>query len=81
MEMEPVPGYDYANWERGYGDFHMAPDLATMRVAAWAASELEYYLYEETYREAADNGYSNLTAVGHARRRRGHQTCIARARR
>lgn len=38
MEMEPVPGYDYANWERGYGDFHMAPDLATMRVAAWAPS-------------------------------------------
>src|SRR5690554_3318586 len=21
MEMEPVPGYTYANWERGYGDF------------------------------------------------------------
>ncbi len=26
MEMEPVPGYDYANWELGYGDFHMVPD-------------------------------------------------------
>ncbi|HIE22237.1 MAG TPA: glutamine synthetase, partial [Acidimicrobiia bacterium] len=26
MEMEPVPGYRYANWEAGYGDFHMVPD-------------------------------------------------------
>ncbi|MFQ5448859.1 MAG: glutamine synthetase, partial [Saprospiraceae bacterium] len=22
MEMEPVPGYRFANWELGYGDFH-----------------------------------------------------------
>ncbi|MCB0159734.1 MAG: glutamine synthetase, partial [Caldilineaceae bacterium] len=35
MEMEPVPGYTYANWERGYGDFHMVPDLSTLRVATW----------------------------------------------
>jgi glutamine synthetase len=35
MEMEPVPGYKFANWELGYGDFHMVPDLATMRVASW----------------------------------------------
>ena len=27
--MEPVPGYTYANWELGYGDFHMVPDLTT----------------------------------------------------
>jgi NAD(P)-dependent dehydrogenase (short-subunit alcohol dehydrogenase family) len=33
MEMEPVPGYEYANWESGYGDFHMVPDL-TMGVNA-----------------------------------------------
>ena len=107
MEMAPVPGYRYANWELGYGDFHMVPDIATMRVADWlpstaivlcdlvdnathdlvavaprtilrrqvqrlashgftamAASELEYYLYEETYREAADKGFSDLTSVG-----------------
>ncbi len=35
MEMNPVPGYRFANWERGYGDFHMTPDLATLRVASW----------------------------------------------
>ena len=35
MEMEPVPGYAYANWEKGYGDFHMVPDLATLRRADW----------------------------------------------
>src|SRR5215471_984956 len=29
MEMEPVPGYDFANWELGYGDVHLVPDLAT----------------------------------------------------
>ena len=35
MEMEPVPGYKFANWELGYGDFHMVPDLATLRIASW----------------------------------------------
>ena len=35
MEMEPVPGYRFANWELGYGDFHMVPDLNTLRVASW----------------------------------------------
>lgn len=35
MEMNPVPGYALANWERGYGDLHLQPDLATLRMAAW----------------------------------------------
>ena len=35
MEMEPVPGYKFANWELGYGDVHMVPDLATLRRASW----------------------------------------------
>jgi len=35
MEMNPVPGYRFASWERGYGDFHLVPDLATLRVASW----------------------------------------------
>src|ERR671933_1429841 len=26
MEMDPVPGYELANWERGYGDFTLVPD-------------------------------------------------------
>ncbi len=107
MEMEPVPGYRYANWEFGYGDFHMAPDLTTLRVADWldgtaivlcdledtqtgelvdvaprsilqrqveraremgyiakAASELEYFLYEDSYRQAAEKRYHDLTPAG-----------------
>ena len=35
MEMEPVPGYRFANWELGYGDFHLVPDLRTLRQASW----------------------------------------------
>ena len=107
MEMEPVPGYKFANWERGYGDFHLVPDLGTLRMASWlektavvlcdvedekahglvsvaprsilrrqlakaaesgfavkAASELEYYLFEDSYKTAAQKGYQNLEPVG-----------------
>ena len=35
MEMEPTPGYELASWERGYGDFELAPDLATLRRIPW----------------------------------------------
>ena len=35
MEMEPVPGYAYANWEMGYGDFHCIADMRTLRTATW----------------------------------------------
>jgi glutamine synthetase len=35
MEMEPVPGYELANWHKGYGDIHLVPDLATLRKATW----------------------------------------------
>ena len=35
MEMDPVPGYEIASWERGYGDFAMRPDLATLRRIPW----------------------------------------------
>jgi glutamine synthetase len=35
MEMDAVPGYQYTNWETGYGDFHCVPDLSTLRRAAW----------------------------------------------
>src|SRR4029450_11898418 len=30
MEMDPVPGYAMANWETGYGDFHLVPDMETL---------------------------------------------------
>jgi len=107
MEMEPVAGYRYSNWERGYGDFHLVPDLSTLRVATWldrtamvlcdiytekthtlvdvaprsmlrrqmdrlassglvakAGSELEYYIYEDSYREASDLRYTGLRPMG-----------------
>ncbi|MEQ8417181.1 MAG: glutamine synthetase family protein [Imperialibacter sp.] len=107
MEMEPVPGYDFANWELGYGDFHLVPDMKTLRVASWlestalvvcdvysdkthelipeaprsllsgqikqlkvrgfdsaAATELEYYLFENDYRSAHEAGYSQMTPAG-----------------
>jgi glutamine synthetase len=107
MEMEPVPGYRFANWEKGYGDFHLVPDFATLRVASWlektalvicdvederhhrrvapaprsilrrqidhatkmgcramAGSELEYYIYNNSYRDAAASGYDGLEPAG-----------------
>ncbi len=106
MGMEPVPDYEYANWELGYGDFHLAPDLDTLRVVDWqektamvicdvedekshalvsvaprsmlraqldraaqmgytakAGSELEYYLYRTSYRDAARQGYEGMEAA------------------
>ena len=107
MEMEPVPGYRFANWELGYGDFHLVPDLATLRQASWleksalvlsdvkdekthelvdvaprsilrrqvsrgketgyaafAATELEHYLFRTGYRDAALKGYRDLEPAG-----------------
>lgn len=107
MEMTPVPGYAFANWHLGYGDFHTVPDLSTLRLASWldktalvlcdvedekihalvsiaprsilkkqieravamgfsvmAASELEYYIFEDTYRAAFEKGYDKLTPMG-----------------
>ncbi|HEV3228101.1 MAG TPA: glutamine synthetase family protein [Solirubrobacteraceae bacterium] len=103
MEMDPVPGYEMANWERGYGDFGIAPDLATLRRIPWLdstalvlcdvvthdgkplaesprqvliaqyerahelgytpmmSSELEFYLYRQSYAEAWEKGYRDLT--------------------
>ncbi len=107
IEMRVIEGYEYANWDQGYGDFHMVPDLSTLRIASWlektamvqcdlknnsdhslveqaprtilsrqlkeaadsgysvmAASELEYYLFENSYKDAYREGYSNLKPVG-----------------
>src|SRR5262245_47583494 len=35
IDMEPVPGYAAASWAKGYGDFVMKPDMATLRVIPW----------------------------------------------
>jgi glutamine synthetase len=104
VEMEPLPGYRFANWEQGYGDFRLAPDLATLRTVPWlektalvlcdlldeetgepvevsprrvlqrqieraadagysvkCGSELEFYLFKESYDEAWARGYDGLT--------------------
>ena len=35
MEMNTVAGYEMSSWERGYSDFVMAPDMATLRRIPW----------------------------------------------
>jgi glutamine synthetase len=35
MEMTPVPGYQIASWQQGYGDFGLKPDLGTLRRIPW----------------------------------------------
>src|SRR3954468_21473373 len=35
VDMNTVGGYDISSWERGYGDFEMAPDLGTLRRVPW----------------------------------------------
>ncbi|MEM7021219.1 MAG: glutamine synthetase family protein [Pseudomonadota bacterium] len=35
MDMEPVPGYQAASWDLGYGDFAIKPDMATLRRIPW----------------------------------------------
>lgn len=35
MEMNPVRGYDFASWEKGYGDVGLKPDFSTLRIASW----------------------------------------------
>lgn len=38
VEMEPVAGYRFAGWAKGYGDVHLVPDLTTLRMASWLDS-------------------------------------------
>lgn len=107
MPMEPVPGYTYASWERGYGDFHCVADLRTLRMATWleksalvvcdiydekahelvsvaprsilrkqvedagrmgywafGASELEYFIFDETFKSAREKHYADLNHFG-----------------
>ena len=35
VEMTPAAGFAMSSWERGYGDFVLVPDLATLRPATW----------------------------------------------
>src|SRR6266567_1394624 len=38
VDMNTVGGYDMSSWERGYGDFVLKPDLATLRRLPWLQS-------------------------------------------
>jgi glutamine synthetase len=107
MEMQIHPGYMYSNWQRGFGDFHLVPDMPSLRLVSWkdksatvmcdiyddhslvsfaprsilrrqidaasnlsykvmSASELEYYTFENSYRDAHALNYqqSKLKPVG-----------------
>src|SRR6185436_733838 len=35
VDMNTVEGYAMSSWERGYGDFEMVPDFATLRPVPW----------------------------------------------
>lgn len=35
LEMEPLDGFKLANWEKGFGDFELRPDLSTLRLLPW----------------------------------------------
>src|ERR687891_902111 len=36
VDMNTVSGYEMSSWQRGYGDFVIAPDPSTLRMASWA---------------------------------------------
>ena len=102
LEMDPLEGFQVASWEKGFGDFSLKPDLATLRVIPWqagaalvicnhvrpdgelvaeaprsvlrrqlerirrkgftcfCASELEFYLFNQSYHSAFNSGYRDL---------------------
>ena len=105
MEMEVVPGYRFASWEKGYGDFHCVPDLSTLRRLSWldrsaqvicdlavdhrpvaiaprsllrrqveraaamgfralGATELEYYLFKDSFETARRKRFDDLETFG-----------------
>src|SRR5690606_6840007 len=35
VEMTPLPGFAFANWDTGYGDISLVPDLSTLRIVPW----------------------------------------------
>ena len=38
IEMDPLDGFELANWEKGFGDFAMTPDRTTARLIPWQQS-------------------------------------------
>ena len=107
VEMDPVPGYAFTSWAKGYGDFAPVPDFETMRMASWhektalvlcdvkhcdrdelvplaprsmlrrqveraaemgfralGASELELYVFKDSYEDVAKKHFVNLEPIG-----------------
>ena len=105
MEMTTVQGYKSSNWQTGYGDYVMKPDIATLRLVPWLpgtamvlcdlldhhhhpvahsprqilkaqvararalgfepmmATELEFYLFENSYESLRDSNFTGLRAI------------------
>jgi glutamine synthetase len=103
IDMNPLPGYHFANWDKGYGDVLVRPDYATARRIPWlpgtamvigdlsnedgsavdvsprqilrhqiaraaergfhvlSATELEFFLFRDSYEEAHEKGWKGLT--------------------
>src|SRR5829696_8575311 len=107
IDMDPVPGYAFTSWAKGYGDFRPVPDFDTMRVASWldksaivicdvmhdtrdelvpvaprsilqrqvaraakagytamGASELELYVFKDSYDTVAEKGFIRAEPIG-----------------
>jgi glutamine synthetase len=103
VDMNPLPGYTFANWDTGYGDVVCVPDFATARRIPWlegtamvicdltdldgapvevsprqmlrrqleraaerglrvcSATELEFFLFMDSYEEAGAKHWHGLT--------------------
>jgi glutamine synthetase len=103
VDMNPLPGYRFTNWDTGYGDFVCRPDYATARLIPWlegtalvvcdltdedgvpvevsprqilrrqleraaerglrvcSATELEFFLFKDSFEEADAKGWKGLT--------------------
>jgi glutamine synthetase len=106
IDMEPVPGYKAASWDKGYGDFALRSDLSTLRRIPWLpgtalvladcvdhsgnlvphaprtvlkrqierarklgyaaklASELEFYIFDESFEAIAAKGFRTAKTAG-----------------
>ncbi len=107
IDMDPVPGYQFTSWAKGYGDFHPVPDFNTLRIASWlektalvlcdvqeeerdelvpyaprgilrrqlaraaergytamGASELELYVFKDSYEDVARKSFVNIEPIG-----------------
>ena len=105
MDMTTVQGYRSSNWETGYGDYVLKPDMATLRRVPWLegtalvlgdlldhhhtpvphsprailkrqvdraramgfnammATELEFYLFDNSYESLRDSNFTGLKPV------------------